>query len=100
MLRPERKGVTEIGGQIGGALAGDAVDEVERDVVESGITQMMHCVPDVVRTGNTLEHPEELGPERLGAERHTRDACGLQRPGELRRHRLWIRLDRHLVRRR
>ena len=48
MLRPERERVGEIGVELGGALAGDAVDEVERDVVKSGITKMMHGASDVV----------------------------------------------------
>ncbi len=56
MLRLEREGVTEVGGEIGGALAGDPVDEVERDVVNLGITEMMHGASDVVRAGNALEH--------------------------------------------
>src|SRR5207253_4339056 len=61
VLRLEREGVVEVGGEIGGALAGDPVDEIEGDVVKSGITEMMHGTPDVVRTGNALEHPQELG---------------------------------------
>ena len=74
MLRLEREGVAEIGFEIGGALAGDPVDEIERDVVKSGITKMMHGAPDVVRTGNTLEHAQQLGLEGLRAERDARDA--------------------------
>ena len=38
VLRLERKGIVEIGLEVGGLLARDAVDEIERDVVNSGIT--------------------------------------------------------------
>ena len=100
MLRLERERVAEIGFEIGGALAGDPVDEVERDVVKSGITKMMHGASDVVRTGNALEHAEQLRLEGLRAERDARDAVRAQRARELRRHRLRVRLDRHLRRRR
>ena len=58
VLRRERERVVQVGLEIGGALAGDPVDEVERDVVESGITKMMHRASDVVRTGNTFEDVE------------------------------------------
>ena len=98
MLRLERERVAEVGLDVGGALAGYPVDEIERDVVKSGITKMMHGAPDVVRTGNTLEHPQQLRPEGLGAERdtgHTRAAQGVR---QLRRHRLGVRLDGHLLR--
>ena len=100
VLRLEREGVAEVGLEIGGALAGNPVDEIERDVVKSGITKMMHGASDVVRTGNALEHAKQLRPERLGAERHARDAGAAQRARELGRHRLGIRLDRDLGRRR
>ena len=96
MLRLEREGVTEIGCEIGGALAGNPVDEIERDVVKSGITKMMHGASDVVRSGNALEHAQELRLERLRAERDAGHAGSAQRARELRRHRLGVRLDRHL----
>ena len=69
MLRPERECVTEVGIQVGGALAGDPVDEIERDVVKSGITKMVEGAPDGVRLGNTLEHCEQVRPEALNAQR-------------------------------
>ena len=75
VLRLERERVAEVGLEVGGALAGDPVDEIERDVVKSGITEMMHGAPDVVRAGNTLEHLQQLRPEGLGAERNARHAC-------------------------
>jgi hypothetical protein len=61
---------------------------------------MMHGASDVVRLGNALEHLEETRPERLRAERDTIRASGVERAGNLRRHSLRIRLDRHFVRRR
>ncbi len=98
MLRLERERVVEVRFQIGGALAGNPVDEIERDVVKLGITKMMHGASDVVRTGNTFEHLQELRSEALRAERHPRDPGAAQSNGKLGRHRLGIRLDRHLQR--
>ena len=69
VLGLEREGVREIGIEVGGALARDPVDEIERDVVESGITESLNGPPDVAGTGNALEHLEQLRPERLRAER-------------------------------
>ena len=48
MLRLERQRLGEIRSEVGGALAGDAVEEIERDVVESGITESVHGASDVV----------------------------------------------------
>ncbi len=49
MLRLEGERLGEIALEVGGALAGDAVDEIERDVVKSGIAKSVHGAPDVVR---------------------------------------------------
>ncbi len=64
--------------EIGGLLARDPVDEIERNVVERGITKSMNSASDVVWTGNALEHSEQAGCERLGAERDTRDTAVAQ----------------------
>ncbi len=48
VLRLERQRLGEIGSEVGGALAGDAVEKIERDVVESGITESVHSASDVV----------------------------------------------------
>ena len=40
VLRLERERLGEVALEVGGALAGDAVDEIERDVVKSGITRV------------------------------------------------------------
>ena len=39
MLRLQRERLAQIGVEVGGALAGDPVDEIERDVVKSDITR-------------------------------------------------------------
>ena len=59
VLGLERQGLGEVAFYLGGALAGDPVDEVERDVVKSGIAKKIDGAPDVVRSGNTLEHLEQ-----------------------------------------
>ena len=56
VLRRERQSLREVVVEVGGLLARNPVDEIERDVVETGITQSMHGAPDVVRAGNALEH--------------------------------------------
>ena len=97
MLGLEREGVGEVRLEVGGALARNPVDEVERDVVESGITQSVHCASDVVRAGNALEHLEQRRPERLRAERDAVHAVLAEQRGELRRDGLRVRLDRQLA---
>src|SRR5204863_7160053 len=98
VLRLECERLLEIGVEIGGALTRDPVDEIERDVVKSDITQMMHGTPDVVRTRKALEHSEELRRERLRAERDPRRACASEERSQLARDRLRIALDRDLLR--
>ena len=96
VLGAERERLVDVGIECGGALAGDPVDEVERDVVESGIAKMVESASDVVRTGNTLEHLEQLRVEGLRAERDPRHAPIAKQRGKLGRHRLGIRLHRDL----
>ena len=98
MLGLERQGVREIRVEVGGALARDAVDEIERDVVETGITKSVHRAPDVIRCRPPLEDGEQVRPERLGAERDARHSSGTQEAGELGRDRLRVGLDRQLGR--
>ena len=83
MLRLERERLVEVAGEIGGALAGNPVDEVERDVVKSGITESVERAPDVIRLRGTLEHFEQPRREALRTERHPRDAAVAQQAGEL-----------------
>ncbi len=73
MLGLERESIGEVGVEVGGALAGDAVDEIERDVVKTGITETVHGAPDVFRACAALEHLQEPRLERLRAKRHTID---------------------------
>ena len=61
MLRLERKGVREVRLEIGGALARNAVDEIERDVVEPGITESMDRPSDVVGAGTRSSTPSRCG---------------------------------------
>ena len=98
VLGLERQGLGEVAFELGGALARDPVDEIERDVVESGITKTVDRAPDVVRSGNAIQHVQKGPVEALCAKRHTVDAVSAQKRGELGRHRLRIRLDRDLVR--
>ena len=93
MLGRERQSLRKIMVEIGGLLARDPVDEIERDVVERGITKSMEGAPDVVRSGNALEHLEQAGREGLRAERDARHAALAQERRELRRHGLRVRLD-------
>src|SRR5438132_14140036 len=69
VLRPERQGAVEVGLEVGGALAGDPVDEIERDVVKSGIAKMVERASDGVWLGNTFEHRVQMRTEALLAER-------------------------------
>ena len=96
MLGLERERLREVVLQLGGGLARDAVEEIERDVVESGITKSVHGAPDVVGAGPALEHLEQMWLEALGPERDTRDAGRAKEAGQILRHRLRVRLDRHL----
>ena len=96
MLGRERQSLREVAIEIGGLLARDPVDEIERDVVERGITKSMNGAPDIVRTGNALEHLEQLRRERLRAERDPGDAALAQQRRQLGRDRLRIGLDGHL----
>ena len=75
VLGLERQGLGEVACEVGGLLARDAVDEIERDVVNSGITKTIEGAPDVVRLGNAVECPKQTWRERLRAERHAVDAA-------------------------
>src|SRR5207237_2669217 len=98
VLRPERERLVEVAREVGGALAGNPVQEVERDVVKRGITKMVEGAPDGLGTGAPLERLEEMGPEALRAERDAVHAGPPQKRRERRRHRLRVRLDCHLTR--
>ena len=99
MLGAERERLVDVGVEAGGALAGDPVDEIERDVVESGITEMVEGPLDVVRPGNALENLEQRRVECLRPQRDPRHAARTKERGKLGGHRLGIRLHCHLDRR-
>ena len=61
VLRPERERLVEIAVEVGGALARDPVDEIERDVVEAGIAENVDGAADVVGLRAPLEHGEQGG---------------------------------------
>src|SRR5581483_745257 len=99
MLGPELDRVFEIGVEVCHGLTRDAVEEVEREIVEAGIAEERERAPYVRRLRTPLEHGEEVRAEALRAERDARHTCAAQRAGELRRHRLRVGLDRDLFRR-
>ena len=78
VVRLERERLVEVAVEIGGALAGNAVDEVERDVVKTGITESVERAPDVIRLRGPLEHFEQPRREALRAERDARDPAVAQ----------------------
>ena len=96
MLRLECECFGQVAGEVGGALAGDAVDEIERDVVESGITESVHGTSDVVGRGLAVEHPEQARLEGLRTDRDAGDAASAEERGQRGRDRLRVRLDGHL----
>ncbi len=100
MLGLERQSVGEVGVEIGGALAGDPVQEIERDVAASGIAKSVHGPSDVVGRGAALEYGEQLRAEALCPERHAAHASGTKHLGQLGCDRLGVGLDRQLFRRR
>ena len=84
MLRLQRERLAQVGVEVGGALAGDAVDQVEREVVEAGLPQDGERPPHVVGPRAPLEHLEQPWLEALRAERDARHAALAQQRGELR----------------
>ena len=82
----------EIRVEVGGALAGNPVDEVEGDVVKSGITKMVERAPDGVRLGNAVQSVEEARLEALDAEGDPVHSQPAKHGGELSAHRLGVRL--------
>ena len=74
MLGCERQRLREIELEVGGALAGNAVEEVERDVVEPSVAKKADGSPDVVGARPPLEHGQEMRLEALRPERHAAHA--------------------------
>ena len=97
MLRRERDRLGEVALEVGGALARDAVDEIERDVVKSGIAKKVHRLPDDIGSRASLENVEQVRLEALRAERDPVHAAVPKEPRERRCDRLRVRLDGHLL---
>jgi hypothetical protein len=97
VLGLEHQSLGEVVLEIGGALAGDSVDEIERDVVESDITESVHGAADDIRARASLEHREQGPLEALHAKGNAIDALSIEQAGEARGDGLGIRLDRQLV---
>jgi hypothetical protein len=55
VLGPKRERLRYVGVEVGGLLPRDSVDEIQRDVVKTGITEIVEGESDVVRTGNAVE---------------------------------------------
>ena len=68
MVGPERDRSREIGRELRRRLAGDAVDEVDREVLEAGVAEVAERALDVRRRRAALEHFEEVQLEGLRAE--------------------------------
>ena len=68
VLGLQRQRVAQVGVEIGGALAGDSVDEIQRDVVKLGIAKSFDGASDVVGPGLSVEHLEQPRPEALRAQ--------------------------------
>ena len=98
VLRLELERRAQVGVEVGGALARDPVDQVERDVVEAGRAQSGDRAAHVVRAGLAVEHLEQAGLEALRAEGDARHAGLAQERGERGRDGLRVRLDGHLGR--
>ena len=96
MLRLERDRLGEIELEVGDALAGDAIDEVEREVVKAGAAQGADGSADVVRACAPLERLEQVRLEALRAERDAVDALLAEQCCQGRRERLRICLDGRL----
>ena len=73
MLGLERERLGEVVVEVGGGLARDAVDEIERDVVETGITENVHGPADVLGLRAAFQHGQKGGVEALCAQRHSID---------------------------
>ena len=73
MLGLEAQSRREIALEVGGALPRNPVDEIEVDVVETGIAKNVDGALDVFPARAAFEHVQKCGVEALCAERHTID---------------------------
>src|SRR5207247_8179794 len=68
MFGLQRQRVAQVSVEIGGALAGDPVDEIQRDVVNAGTTETVEGASDGIRSGPPVEHLEQPRPKALRPE--------------------------------
>ena len=81
MVGLQRQQAVEVGSEERAALAGDAVDEVEREVVDARRAQRRHGRAHALRHGAPLQHRQQAGVEALGTQRDAA-AARRQHPGE------------------
>ena len=98
MLRLERQRLGQVALEVGLALAGNPVDQVERDVVEAGVAELVHRTADLVRRRAALQDVEQVRLEALRADRDPVDAVRAEECRERGRDGLRIRLDGRLRR--
>jgi len=68
VIGAERDRVGEIGLEIGHRLAGNPVDQIQREIVEARVPQMRERAPHVLGPRAALQHPEQVRAEALRAE--------------------------------
>ena len=96
VLRLECDRLGEVALEVVDALAGNPVDQVERDVVEAGLPQRPHRDAHVLRARAPLERLEQVRLEALRAERDAVDPVLAEQRGQAGRDGLGIGLDGRL----
>jgi len=65
VLRRERESLRQVMVEVGGLLARDPVDEIDGNVVDSGITKTVHRPADVLGPATAIEHVQKVHVEAL-----------------------------------
>ena len=100
MVGTERHGLLEVVVQLGGRLPGNAVDEIQRDVVEARLAVDGERAADIVGSRTPFERLEQVGLEGLSAQRDAGDPVLAEHRRQLGRDGLRVRLDGDLGSRR
>ena len=98
MLGLERERLGEVPLEVVPGLAGNPVQEVEREVVEAHLTEVGGRATHVVGSRPPLENVEEVRLEALRPERDPRHAVAAEECGDLGSDRLGVGLDGDLLR--